>query len=205
MSLNLSAQSSQAPVPAGQPTMSKSYLTLTPRQNLVERFHQTLKGHMSKSGLSSADAALRLALQAVQSTINTVTGRTPSDLFLKGGYNTPLRSLRLPECQLPQEDEDEVRIANATAKSAAKATYNARHQVQDRQLITGDNVFVKEPMGNVIPATIISATAHDAVVSTADGKEERRHLDRIAFHLEHSSQILVHVLACQNISRLAEC
>ena len=58
----------------------------SPRQNPVERLHQTLKRMMRKSGLPSAEAALLVALQAARSTVNTVTGKAPGDLFLRGGY-----------------------------------------------------------------------------------------------------------------------
>ena len=86
----------------------------TPRQNPVERLHQTLKAHMRKSGLPSAEAALRVALQAIRSTINTVTGRTPRDLLLEGAYNTLLHSLRRPKApqQTTEEDRKMMRYAS---------------------------------------------------------------------------------------------
>ena len=108
----------------------KRIVPYTPRQNPVERLHQTLKAHMRKLGLPSAEAALRVALQAIRSTINT--GRTPGDLLLKGGYNTPLRSLRGPKAPQQtteeEEEDDEVRITDATAKSTAKTVYDAKHR-----------------------------------------------------------------------------
>ena len=154
----------------------------TPRQNPVERLHQTLKRHMRQSGLLSADAALQVALQTLRSTINTVTGRTPGDLFLRGGYNTPLRALRHPAAAAEDSDgdsEDEVRIADARAKAAAKASFDDQHRVKPKLLNPGAAVFVKEPSGNTARGTVVNATPHDAVVRLEDGSEQRRHLDRI--------------------------
>ena len=69
-----------------------SELCLHTRQNPAEYLHQTLKRHMRKSGKTSISCALRAAV--VRATINAPTGKTLGDLFLRGGYSTPLRSLQ---------------------------------------------------------------------------------------------------------------
>lgn len=165
----------------------------SPRQNPVERLHQTLKKHMTKSGLASADDALRYALEAVRSSVNTVTGRTPGDLLLRGGYNTPLRNLTAhkPRSESDVEeddDDDDVRTADARAKATAKVHFDKAHRVQDRSPEQGQAVFVKEPSGDIVQATVQESNAHEATVTTDDGRQLRRHLDRVVSSPKNETQ-----------------
>ena len=138
----------------------------------------------SAESLPSAEAALLVALQAARSTVNTVTGKAPGDLFLRGGYRTVLRQLSpveyTRETDLDDADlDEEVRQADARAKAATKAMYNAQHRGQVKQLVPGQAVFVKQPSGATEKATVISATPHDATILTESGSQFRRHLDRL--------------------------
>eukprot|EP00117_Sycon_ciliatum_P034746 scpid23618/ scgid26458/ Probable Pol polyprotein; Reverse transcriptase/ribonuclease H; Integrase len=165
-------------------TSHKRIVPYSPRQNPVERLHQTLKRHMRKSGCSSADEALQRALRTVRSTINTITGRAPGDLFLRGGYNTPLRCLKEQTESIDDDDDEsdtdeEVRIADATAKATAKARFDARHLVQPKVVNPGAAVFLKEPSGNIVPAVIVHSSPHDVTAITDAGVERRRHLDSV--------------------------
>ncbi|XP_065189665.1 uncharacterized protein LOC135820276 [Sycon ciliatum] len=155
----------------------------TPRQNPVERLNRTLKQHMRKSGMPRADNALRVALKAVRSVINTTTGKPPGDLLLRGGYRTPLRQLKLVDNMATAEDDDEideeVRERDAQHKAASKVNFDAAHQAKSRTLVPGQAVFVKQPSGSTEKATIVTATPHDAVITTEEGVTFRRHLDRL--------------------------
>ena len=156
----------------------------SPQQNPVERFHQTLKRHMRKSGEASVHRALQVALRVVRSSVNTVTGRPPGDLLLRGKYNTPLRNLVFARQQFREDDDsdmdEEIRIADAKAKAAAKKQYDQRHHVRPRNAQEGDKVFIRQPSGAMDEATVISATDHDATVQLdASGACQRRHLDRL--------------------------
>ena len=155
----------------------------TPRQNPVERLHRTLKQHMRKSGMPRADDALCVALKAVRSAINTTTGKPPGDLLLRGGYRTPLRQLQPVDNMATADDDEEideeVRECDAQHKAASKVTFDAAHQAKSRTLVPGQAVFVKQPSGSTDKATIVTATPHDAVITTEEGVTFRRHLDRL--------------------------
>ena len=138
----------------------------------------------SAESLPSAEAALLVALQAARSTVNTVTGKAPGDLFLRGGYRTVLRQLSPVEYTRKTDPDDadldeEVRQADARAKAATKAMYDAQHRVQVKQLVPGQAVFVKQLHGATEKATMISATPHNATILTESGSQFRRHLDRM--------------------------
>ncbi|XP_065195861.1 uncharacterized protein K02A2.6-like [Sycon ciliatum] len=152
-----------------------------PRQNPVERLHQTLKRLMRKSGQSSIQAALQSALQVIRSTVCDATGRTPGDVLLRGGYNTPLRNIQpsTPDAESDSEMDDEIRAQDATMKEAAKTRYDLRHRCQDRTVDAGDHVYVKEASGDTRQATVVSATPHDVVLEGDDGSMRRRHLDTV--------------------------
>ena len=160
-------------------TQHERIVPYTPRQNPVERLHQTLKRHMRKSGQASATVALREALSAIRSTINVVTGHPPGDLFLRGGYRTPLRSL-CPPMQLPDDIDDEVRVRDHVAKQAAKERYDERHHAVPSTVNAGDEVFVRQADGSTDRAQVQETSQYDAVVTTAMGATQRRHLDNIA-------------------------
>ena len=153
-----------------------------PRQNPVERLHQTLKRHMRKSGESSPTKALQVALRAVRSSVNAVTGRAPGDVFLRGGYSTPLRSLPPNQDNLDQLSDDDlhddIQSRDAVAKAVAKQHYDSHHHVAEKVVSAGDTVFVKQPSGATDKAHVECATAHDVVVAT-DAGTQRRHLDRV--------------------------
>lgn len=153
-----------------------------PRQNPVERFHRTVKQLMRKSGKSNAAEALRVALHTIRSTVNTATGKSPGDLFLRGGFRTTLQQLS-PTSDATSEDDEElhdaVRISDMQAKAIPKTTFASRHHAQDRVLVLGQSVFIKQPSGATETGTVVKASPHDAVIEAQSGSVQRRHLDRI--------------------------
>ena len=134
---------------------------------------------MRKSGQASATVALREVLSAVRSTINVVTGHPPGDLFLRGGYRTPLRSI-CPPVQLPDNVDDEVRIRDHVAKQAAKERYDERHHAVPSTVNAGDDVFVRQADSSTDGAQVQKTSQYDAVVTTAMGATQRHYLDNIA-------------------------
>ena len=154
----------------------------TPRQNPVERLHQTLKRHLRKSAQPTLKKALQESLATLRSTINATTGHTPGDLLFRGGFQTPLRTLRPTEPELEIGDDDlgeEVRLREATAKAAVKESYDTRYHTASRPLAVKSAVFVQQPSGATERATVITASPHDAIIETEDGSVQRRHLDRL--------------------------
>ena len=128
-----------------------------------------------------------MALSTLRSTVNTTTGHTPGDLFLRGGFATPLRSLRIPVEAVTDEDlDDTIRTCESAIKTAVKNTYDRRHHATSRQLEPGATVFVQQPSGATKQAVVVSATPHDAVIRTEADVEQRRHVDRLAHLLTMS-------------------
>ena len=154
----------------------------TPWQNPVERLHQTLKRHLRKSAQPTLKKALQESLATLRSTINATTGHTPGDLLFRGGFQTPLRTLRSTEPELEIGDDDldeEVRLREATAKAAVNEGYDTRYHTASRPLAVKSAVFVQQPSGATEQATVITASPHDAIIETEDGSVQRRHLDRL--------------------------
>ena len=152
-----------------------------PRQNPVERLHQTLKRLMRKSGKVAAMEALKVALKVVRSTVCQSTGKTSGDLFLRGGYRTQLQ--QLADSPAPNEDDEEldedVRAQDTRLKQDAVEAHQQRYHAQARSLSPGQRVFVKQPGGATERATVVSATPHDAIITTEAGQQPNRHLDRL--------------------------
>jgi len=133
----------------------------TPRQNPVERLHQTLKRLMRKSGESSAKRALQRALETVRSTINATTGRTPGDLMLRGGFSTPLRLFAeptwVPADECDEDVDDEVRTRESATKASVKEGYDKRHHAHPRDLAPEMSVFVQQPSGATDRGVVLQA------------------------------------------------
>ena len=152
----------------------------TPRQNPVERMHQTLKKLMRQADCSRVADSLRVALTTIRSTVCTSTGKTPGDCLLRGAYQTPLRQLQHPlPSETDEELDDDVREHEAKAKATAKANFERRHVMGERTLQAEQSVLVRQPDGSCQKATVITANAHEATVTTAHGVTQRRHIDRI--------------------------
>ena len=146
----------------------------------MERLHQTLKRLMRKSGKVAATEALKVALKVVRSTVCQSTGKTPGDLFLRGGYRTQLHQLAdHPPLEEDDAELDEVRTQDTQVKQAATQAFQRKHHAQARSLSPGQRVFVKQPSGATEQATIVSATPHDAIITTETGQRQNRHLDRL--------------------------
>ena len=61
---------------------------------------------MRKLGKVAAMEALKVALKVVRSTVCQSTGKTPGDLFLRGGYRMQLQ--QLADSPAPNEDDEEL-------------------------------------------------------------------------------------------------
>ena len=153
----------------------------------AERFVQTVKNGFKKCHMDTGDVSRKLDnfLFKYRTTPSTVTGRTPSELFLNRQIRSRLEILK-PEVVSVRKDEVAARMANYNDKMRNNTI--GRQPV--RQFQIGDKVLVKNHIGTKkwILGRIAKKIADRTYLVNLGQRKVKRHIDDLRRYIDQTEK-----------------